>query len=235
MPEIIDLFLHLDKHLENVILQYGPAAHLFLFVILFLETGLVIMPFLPGDSLLFAAGLFTNQDNGFSLPVLLFLLPLAAVLGDSVNFHIGKYVGGAMVRKGWIKAHWIEKTRAFYEKHGPKTIVIGRFVPIVRTVAPFVAGMEIYPYQRYLPLCILGSYIWVWICVGAGYLLGGIPWVRTNFELIILGVVILSVVGIAVEVMRERRRGKAETVVVTETVTETVVESVTESVGEPVE
>ncbi len=208
MAEIIDLFLNIDTHLENLIQQYGIMVHALLFLIIFLETGLVVMPFLPGDSLLFAAGLFAQPGQGINLWLLLFGLPIASIVGDSVNFFMGKHVGGAMIRKGWIKAHWIEKTRVFYEKHGRKTIILGRFVPIVRTIAPFVAGMEIYPYRKYLPVCALGSVIWVWVCVGAGYLLGGIPAVRHNFEYVILGIVALSVVGIVREFLKERKHIK---------------------------
>lgn len=206
MPEFVDFFLHIDKHLEALINQYGFMAHGFLFLIIFLETGLVIMPFLPGDTLLFAAGLFAQPGKGFSLPVLLFGLPLASIIGDTVNFHLGKLIGGALVRKGVIKKQWIAETERFYAKYGKKTVVIGRFVPIVRTVAPFVAGMEIMPYRTYLPWCILGSFLWVWICVGAGYLLGGIPWVQHNFEIVMLAVIVLTFVAMLKEFLKERKK-----------------------------
>ncbi len=211
MANFLDILLHIDKHLEVLISQYGQAVHLFLFGVIFLETGLVIMPFLPGDSLLFAAGLFARPErNGFNFPLLMIGLPFAAILGDTVNFHIGKFLGHRFLFKAkFFKPHWLDKTRHFYEKHGAKTIILGRFVPIVRTVAPFVAGMDAMPFREYLPKCVLGSFIWVWVCVGAGYLLGGIPWVHENFEKVILGVVILSVVAIILEIIRDRKKTKS--------------------------
>lgn len=209
MGGFFDFLLHFDKYLQDLINQYGPAVHGFLFLIIFLETGLVVMPFLPGDSLLFAAGLFAHPGKGLSLPILLFGLPFASVLGDTVNFHLGKWLGTKFLFKAkFFKPQWLDKTRHYYEKHGTKTIILGRFVPIVRTVAPFVAGMDAMPFSKYLPRCILGSFIWVWVCVGAGYLLGEIPWVHDNFEKVIIGVVILSVVGIAMEIIREKRADK---------------------------
>ena len=215
MGEFIDLILHVDKHLENLIQQYGPAVHFILFGVIFLETGLVIFPFLPGDSLLFAAGLFAHPDrNGFSFPLLMLGLPFAAILGDTVNFHIGKFLGERFLFKSkFFNPLWLKKTQDFYAKHGSKTIIMGRWVPIVRTIAPFVAGMDAMPFKDYLPKCILGSFIWVWVCVGAGYLLGEIPWVRKNFELVILGIILLSVVAILIEFIREKmghKRAKVE-------------------------
>jgi membrane-associated protein len=210
MANFLDILLHIDKHLELLINQYGQAVHVFLFAVIFLETGFVIMPFLPGDSLLFAAGLFARPErNGFNFPLLMLGLPFAAILGDSVNFHIGKFLGHRFLFKSkFFKPHWLDKTRHFYEKHGGKTIILGRFVPIVRTVAPFVAGMDAMPFKEYLPKCVLGSFIWVWVCVGSGYLLGQIPWVHDNFEKVILGVVILSIIAIILEVIRDRKKTK---------------------------
>lgn len=209
MGGFLDLILHIDEHLVSLINQYGFAVHFLLFAVIFCETGLVVMPFLPGDSLLFAAGLFAHPGKGFSLPLLLFGLPIASILGDTVNFHLGKWVGAKFLYKArFFKPEWLEKTRSFYEKHGTKTIVLGRFVPIVRTVAPFVAGMDAMPFSKYLPWCAFGSFLWVWICVGAGYLLGDIPWVRDNFEIVILGVIALSVVGILREIIKERKAHK---------------------------
>lgn len=225
MSNLLDILLHVDEHLQKLISTYGFAAHGILFAVIFLETGLIIMPFLPGDSLLFAAGLYAHPGKGFNLMTLLFGLPLASILGDSVNFHIGKWVGARLFKPNsrFFKSHWLEKTRAFYEKHGAKTIILGRFVPIVRTVAPFVAGMEIMPYRKYLPLCILGSFLWVWICVGAGYFLGNIPWVEHNFEYVILGVIFLSILAIVKEVAKERKslaKANKESVATPETANE---------------
>lgn len=212
MANFLDILLHVDKYLEQLIQQFGPAVHFVLFGVIFLETGLVIMPFLPGDSLLFAAGLFARPErNGFNFPLLMIGLPFAAILGDTVNFHIGKFLGHRFLFKAkFFKPHWLDKTRSFYEKHGSKTIILGRFVPIVRTVAPFVAGMDAMPFKDYLPKCILGSFIWVWVCVGSGYLLGQIPWVHQNFEKVILGVVVLSIIAIILEVIRDRKKSKAD-------------------------
>ena len=156
MGEFIDLILHVDKHLENLIHQYGPAVHFILFGIIFLETGLVIFPFLPGDSLLFAAGLFSHPErNGFNFPLLMLGLPFAAILGDTVNFHIGKFFGERFLFKSkFFNPQWLAKTQEFYARHGGKTIILGRFVPIVRTVAPFVAGMDAMPFREDLPTCI---------------------------------------------------------------------------------
>lgn len=204
MGDLLDILLHVDKHLEGLITQHGPIVHLILFAVIFLETGLVIMPFLPGDSLLFASGLLA-KDGGFNIWILLFGLPLASVLGDSLNFHLGKYLGTPLlVRSKFFKPEWLEKTREFYVRHGAKTIIIGRFVPIVRTVAPFVAGLDAMPFRRYLPLCVFGSFLWVWVCVGAGFVLGQIPGVKENFEIVVLVVVVLSVVGFALELWREK-------------------------------
>lgn len=207
MGEFFQSLLHLDETLTRLIADYGSWVHGIIFGTIFLETGLVIMPFLPGDSLLFAAGLFAH-DGSLNIWFLLFALPFASIIGDSVNFHTGKYLGGFFIRKNWIKPHWLDKTRHFYDKHGSKTIILGRFVPIVRTVAPFVAGVEIMPFRRYLPYCIFGSFLWVWICVGAGYLLGQIPGVHENFEKIILAVIALSVVAIIKEVLKDRKERK---------------------------
>lgn len=213
MGNLIHFILHIDEQLQILITQYGFLAHGFLFAILFVETGVVVMPFLPGDSLLFAAGLFAHPGKGFSLPLLLFGLPFAAVLGDTVNFHCGKFFGKRFLFKAkFFNPHWLTRTQAFYKNHGSKTIIMGRFVPIVRTVAPFVAGMDAMPFREYLPKCILGSFLWVWICVGAGYLLGEIPWVHENFEKVILGVILLSLVAIVKEVIKEKRAAKSSPV-----------------------
>ena len=209
MPPFLDFILHIDKHIEMLINQYGFMAHGILFLIIFLETGLVVMPFLPGDTLLFAAGLFAQPGKGFNVYLLLFGLPIAAIIGDTVNFFIGKLIGRLMMKKGWVKEQWVRSAEEFYAKHGKKTIVIGRFVPIVRTVAPFVAGMEIMPYRTYLPYCVFGSFLWVFVCTGAGYLLGKNDWVRHNFEFVILGIAVLSLLLVVKEVIKERKKSKA--------------------------
>lgn len=209
---LIDLLLNIDENLVALIRQYGVLTHLILFGVIFCETGLVIMPFLPGDSLLFAAGLFaTPQRQGLSLPILLALLPVASILGDTVNFHLGKLLGHRLFRENnrFFKPHYLEKTRAFYEKHGAKTIILGRFVPIVRTVSPFVAGMDAMPFRTYLRYCVIGSLAWVFICVMAGFLLGNVPWVSQHFEHVVLGIIILSLLAIVKEVVKDRRESRA--------------------------
>jgi len=205
----IEFLLHLDVHLAEVIRTYDQGTYGILFALIYCETGLVVMPFLPGDSLLFASGLFTRPPDGpLSLPLLFFGFFAASVLGDSTNFWIGKKLGLKLFKPGgrFLKEEHLTKTRAFYEKHGRKTIVMGKFVPFVRTVAPFVAGLDAMPYEKFLPTSILASLIWVGVCVGAGHLFGGIPFVRDHFGEIILAIIALSVVGIVVEILRSRRK-----------------------------
>lgn len=205
----IEFLLHLDKHLAEVIRTYDQWTYGILFGLVYCETGLVFMPFLPGDSLLFAAGLFSRPPDGpLSFPILLFGFFAASVLGDSTNFWIGNKLGLKLFKPNGklLKAEHLEKTRAFYERHGLKTIVMGKFVPFARTVAPFVAGLDAMPYQRFLPVSVLASAIWVGVCVGGGHLFGGIPFVRDHFGEIILAIIGVSVLGVVVEVVRAKRK-----------------------------
>lgn len=205
----IEFLLHLDVHMAEVIRTYDQWTYGILFALVYCETGLVIMPFLPGDSLLFAAGLFSRPPDGpLSLPLLLTGLFAASVLGDSTNFWIGKKLGLRLFKPNGklLQEEHLTKTRAFYEKHGRKTIIIGKFVPFVRTVAPFVAGLDAMPYNKFLPTSILASVIWVVVCVGGGHVFGGIPFVRDHFGEIILGIIAVSVAGIIVEVVRSKRK-----------------------------
>jgi membrane-associated protein len=204
---LVDLVLHVDQHLAPFIAEYGGWTYALLFAIVFCETGLVVTPILPGDSLLFAAGAFAAAD-ALSLPVLLALLIVAAVLGDSVNYAIGQFFGRRLLSMKWqlIKPSHLEQTHQFFEDYGAKTIVIARFVPIVRTLAPFVAGLGAMSYPKFMTFNVAGGVLWVVVCTVAGYLVGNLPIVRENFSLVILGVVALSLMPPAFEWWRHRRR-----------------------------
>lgn len=194
MLKIIDIFLHVDKYLSTIISNYGMLTYALLFLVIFLETGLVITPFLPGDSLLFAAGSFAaiGSLNFFTV---YFVILIAAILGDTVNYEIGKLLGEKVEQKEnlkLIKREHIEKTKAFFDKHGGKSIVIARFVPIVRTFAPFVAGSSRMEYKKFIKYNILGSILWVTICTVSGYFFGNIPFVKENFSLVIIMIILIS-------------------------------------------
>jgi membrane-associated protein len=193
----IDFILHIDKHLLEIVSEYRSWTYAILFLIIFCETGLVITPFLPGDSLLFAAGAVAAMDGN---PLnILFLIPLcliAAFIGDNTNYTIGRYLGAKVYEKDYklIKRKYLEQTHAFYEKHGGKTLVIARFMPIIRTFAPFVAGVGIMKYRKFLMFCIIGNLLWVNIFSFAGYFFGNIPFVKENFSLVVLAIIIVSFV-----------------------------------------
>jgi len=204
---LIDLFLHLDKHLEEIIAQYGLWTYLILFVIIFCETGLVVTPFLPGDSLLFAAGTFAGRGS-FNLATLFVVLSVAGILGDTVNYWIGKYFGHKITARPdsrFIKKKYIDKTHEFYERYGGKTIIIARFVPIVRTFAPFVAGLGAMTYRKFFAYNVIGALLWVGLCTGGGYLFGGMKVVQDNFSLVILGIIFVSILPGIIEIVRHRR------------------------------
>jgi membrane-associated protein len=206
LRSVIDLFLHLDQHLSRVIADYGVWTHLLLFLIVFAETGLVVTPFLPGDSLLFASGTFAAM-GALDLWLLVVLLIGAAILGDTVNYWVGAWIGprafSGNVR--FLRKDYLERTHAFYEKHGGKTIILARFVPIIRTFAPFVAGVGAMSYPKFITYNIVGAVLWVGLFVPAGYFFGNIPAVRKNFTLVIFAIIALSVVPIALEAIRARR------------------------------
>jgi membrane-associated protein len=208
--EILDFFLHLDVHLGEIIARFGAGAYGILFLIVFAETGLVVTPLLPGDSLLFAAGTFAALGS-FSLVPLILLLAAAAILGDTVNYWIGARVGerafSGNVR--FLKQKHLRRTQEFYERHGGKTIVLARFIPIVRTFAPFVAGVGGMHYPRFLLYNVTGGIVWVLLFTLAGYFFGNIPAVRSNFTLVILAIIALSVLPMVVELIRGRRREPA--------------------------
>jgi membrane-associated protein len=209
----LDFVLHLDKHLLEIIRNYGSGTYLILFAIVFCETGLVITPFLPGDSLLFAAGAFAATGS-LNLALVLGLLTVAAILGDSVNYWIGHLLRERLAEKGrlpLVKPAHLEKTHAFYEKYGAKTIVIARFVPIVRTFAPFVAGVGEMSYGKFMAYNVAGGIGWVVICTMAGYFFGNLPVVKDNFTLVILGIIVISVLPAVIEILRARSAKKRTT------------------------
>jgi membrane-associated protein len=202
----IDFILHLDRHLGDLITQYGPGTYTILALIVFAETGLVVTPFLPGDSLLFAAGTFAGL--GSLDPVLLTgILMVAVILGDNLNYWIGRYIGPRAFsgENRFLKKEYLDRTHRFFEKHGGKTIILARFVPIVRTFTPFVAGVGAMPYGRFLSYSIGGGLLWVNLFVWAGYFFGNLPAVRSNFSLVIAVIILISVLPMVIEVIRSRR------------------------------
>jgi membrane-associated protein len=211
LPQIVDVYLHVDKHLANLIQQYGTTTYVILFVIVFCETGLVVLPFLPGDSLLFAAGALSVLGK-LNVWAVFGLLTVSAILGDTVNYSIGKYLGPTLAQKGklpFIKQKHLDKTHAFYEKYGAKTIVLARFVPIVRTFAPFVAGVGSMDYAKFMRYNVVGGVAWSAICVGAGYWFGQREFVQKHFELVILAIIFISVLPIVIGFLLERSAARA--------------------------
>jgi membrane-associated protein len=204
LKDFIDLFLHLDKHLAEIIGRYGVWTYLLLFLIVFAETGLVVTPILPGDSLLFAAGALAGSGS-LQVGVVFLLLSAAAILGDTANYWIGNRLGPQIVRRGWVKQEYMDRTHAFFEKYGGKTIIMARFVPIIRTFAPFVAGIGAMTYGKFLAYNVVGGVLWVAICVFAGYFFGGLEIVKNNFSLVIIAIVIISVMPAVIEYIRHRR------------------------------
>ena len=205
---LIDLFLHLDEYLAQIIADYGTWTYAILFFVIFMETGFVVTPFLPGDSLLFAAGTFAALDSGLNILVLLVLLMVAAILGDTVNYWIGHYLGDRAYNIKWIKREYLDKTHAFFEKHGGKTIFLARFVPIVRTFAPFVAGIGRMSYGFFFRWNIIGGITWVMLFTLAGYFFGNIPFVKKNFEFVIIAIILISAMPIGIEWLKARREKK---------------------------
>ncbi|HEY0876674.1 MAG TPA: DedA family protein [Vicinamibacterales bacterium] len=212
MHEIIDLFLNVDAHLAEFVQAHGRLVYGLLFAIIFAETGLVVTPFLPGDSLLFAAGALAGTGM-LDVRAVMILLFVAAVLGDAVNYHVGRYIGPRVFRPDGRRGRFerllnprhLERTHEFFEKHGGKAVVLARFVPIVRTFIPFVAGAGSMTYSKFAFYNVLGGALWVLICVGAGYMFGAIPIVQENFELVVVGIVLVSVMPMVIEVIRQRQ------------------------------
>ncbi|KJS49203.1 DedA family protein [Desulfosporosinus sp. BICA1-9] len=206
---IVDLFMHLDKNLGLVIQNYGVWTYLILFLILFAETGFVITPFLPGDSLLFVAGAFVASGS-FELKTLIILLTLAAVLGDTLNYQIGQLVGPKVFSKEvrFLNKNNLERTNQFYKKHGGKTIIIARFIPIIRTFAPFIAGIGAMTYWRFLLYNVIGGLTWVSSFVFGGYFFGNLPIVRNNFTLVIFAIIFISIMPGIISYLQTKRQPK---------------------------
>lgn len=205
----VDLILHLDQHLLELARTYGVWIYAILFLIVFLETGVVVTPFLPGDSLLFVAGAIAAAGE-MNVHGVVLLLTVAAILGDSLNYAVGRYLGPRVFRfedTRFFKRAYIDRTHAFFEKHGGKTIIIARFIPIIRTYAPFVAGIGAMPYGRFAMFNVTGAILWVVLLTYAGYFFGNLPLVRNNLTLVILGIIVLSILPGIIEFLRARRRG----------------------------
>lgn len=207
----VDFILHLDEHLVNIVSTYGTLTYIILFLIIFAETGFVITPFLPGDSLLFATGALAALGS-MNIFLVLSILMLAAILGDTVNYWIGHFFGQAIINNPRIPINQehIDKTQAFYAKHGGKTIVLARFVPIVRTFAPFVAGIGKMHYSTFITYNVVGGVIWVGAFTLAGYFFGNIPWVKHNFEIVVFAIVAISVVPMFYELLQSRLKKGAK-------------------------
>jgi membrane-associated protein len=210
LHHLLDVVRHLPKYLPEFTAQYGNLMYLMLFATVFCETGLVIMPFLPGDSLLFAAGA-VSAAGSLNVAILYPLFITAALLGDNLNYWIGRTFGRRLFgneKSKVFKRSNLQRTEAFFDKHGPKALILARFVPIVRTFTPFVAGMGRMPYQRFLAFSAFGALVWVGVCVTAGMLLGRHPFVSEHFDLLILIIIAVSLVPVAFEVIAHRRGGK---------------------------
>jgi membrane-associated protein len=209
---LIDVFLHLDRHLTGLLNYFGNWTYLVVFLIIFCETGLVVTPILPGDSLLFGLGAFAANPylkGPLALELLFITLSLAAIAGDSVNYTIGRYVGPKVFYREnsrFFNKAYLEKTRRFYEKHGGKTIIIARFVPIIRTFAPFVAGIGSMSYGKFISYNVIGGILWISLFIFGGYFFGNIPFVKNNFTLVIISIIIVSILPGVIEYFRQQHR-----------------------------
>ncbi len=210
---VIDFILHIDRHLAELTAAYGPWIYGILFLIIFCETGLVVTPFLPGDSLLFVAGAIATQD-AMNIHLMVILLIIAAILGDAVNYSIGRFFGVRLFAnpdsKIFRRRH-LEITQTFYARHGGKTIILARFVPIVRTFAPFVAGMGHMPYRRFAAYNVVGAIAWVTLFSYAGYFFGNLPMVQSNLHYLIVAIIFVSILPGVIEILRHRRAAQGNT------------------------
>ena len=206
--KLIDFVLHLDRYLDVLIQNYGSIIYLILFLIIFIETGLIVMPFLPGDSLLFIAGAFAARGD-MNIFLLFIILSIAAIIGDSFNYWIGSYIGDKVfVKNRFVKKEYIDKTKEFYSKYGGKTIVLARFIPIIRTFAPFVAGIGRMEYSKFLGFNILGGLAWVGILLFGGYFFGRIQFVQDNLMKFILLIIFISIIPVIIEYIRNKKSRK---------------------------
>lgn len=206
---LIDFILHIDQHLVEIVSNYKTWTYLILFLIIFAETGLVVTPFLPGDSLLFAAGaIIAKPESNLNIVLTCILLIIAAILGDLVNYHVGKYIGPKAFsgKYRFLKKEYLERTQEFYYKHGGKTIIYARFIPIIRTFAPFVAGIGTMSYLRFATYNVAGGMAWVISFLLLGYFFGGLPVVKDNFTYVIFGIILVSILPPIIEVIRGKRR-----------------------------
>ena len=214
IKSLIDFVLHIDAHLVEIVNDYQTWTYLILFLIIFAETGLVVTPILPGDSLLFAAGaIVAKPETALSIGILWILLCVAAVLGDMVNYHIGKYLGHRAFSGKYklLKVEYLQMTQQFYEKHGGKTIIYARFIPIVRTFAPFVAGIGSMSYSKFASYNVIGGIAWITSFLFLGYFFGGLPVIKDNFTYVIFGIIFVSILPAFIEVMRKRKGSKTPT------------------------
>lgn len=210
-------FIHLDKSLEHIVSLYGVWVYAILFAIVFCETGLVVTPFLPGDALLFAIGAYavSHPGSGLAWPVAMGLLIVAAIFGNLANFSIGRALGGRIFKENALilKKDYLDRTHVFFEKHGPKAVILARFLPIFRTLVPFVAGMASMERPRFILHTVIGSILWVFLMMISGVLFGRIPWVQSHFETVVLGIIVVSMVPVAFEAVSQfvesrKARGK---------------------------
>lgn len=210
MYEFIDIFLNVRAHVGDLINVYGVYVYAIFFVVIFIETGVVVWPFLPGDSLLFTAGAFAAIGK-LDITAMFFLLAFAALLGDNCNYWIGRVIGPKVFKwkeSRFFKPEMLEKTHGFYERHGGKAIILARFIPFVRTYAPFVAGVGSMAYRKFIGFCIAAAFLWVGICLGAGYLLGNIPFVVQHFEVMIIAIIFVSLIPAILAFVRDRMESK---------------------------
>ncbi len=212
MTEFIDFFLHLDKHVETFFTQYQTLSYFLVCLILFCETGLVVTPFLPGDSLLFAVGATIAKIGILRLEIMIPLMLIAVILGDNVNYFVGNKIGKRLfetnnaILKKLLKPEYLKQTEDFYAKYGGRTVIMARFVPIVRTFAPFVAGIGAMNFRKYIGYCVAGALLWVLSMTLAGYFLGQIPIIKNNFEIVVLTIIFISVLPAVIQVIKEKRK-----------------------------
>ncbi len=212
IKKLVDFILHIDRHLAEIIASYGLWTYGVLFLIIFAETGLVVMPLLPGDSLLFAAGAFSAKpETGLNVHLMALLLFIAAFLGDTVNYWVGRKVGPAVFKREdsiWLRRKHLDRAHAFFEKYGGRAVILARFVPIVRTFVPFIAGVGAMSYGRFMAYNLVGGFIWIYFFTYAGFFFGNQPFVQQNFKVVILAIIVISVLPIVVEFFREWRKSR---------------------------